>query len=67
MPYLNNCYNCKNHRTVPGDCHIQCNKPDPNMKGNLHGIVNGWFYYPFLFDPIWCDSNCNNFEAIKNE
>lgn len=51
-------------RTVPGDCHIQCVKPDRRMTGEPHGIIQGWFYYPFLFDPIWKTKQCDNFEAI---
>lgn len=61
---LNNCYNCKHHKTVPGNCHIQCVKPDVNMTGNLHGISHGWFYYPLIFDPIWATSKCKNYDPI---
>mgnify|MGYP001574115623 CR=1 FL=1 len=59
----NNCYNCINMREVPGECHIQCVKPDPHMKGNLHGIRKGWFFYPLLFDPVWMEKKCDNYEA----
>ena len=56
------CYSCKNKHNIPGDCHIGCSKPDPNMTGNPHGISNGWFFYPFNFDPIWMTKKCSNYE-----
>lgn len=27
-----------------------------------HGILNGWFYWPYNFDPVWLLS-CKGFEA----
>lgn len=59
---MNDCYLCKHKRDVPGNTHISCANPDPCMKGNSHGIKNGWFLYPFLFDPIWKETKCDNFE-----
>jgi len=32
------------------------------MVGNLHGIKNGWFFYPLLFDPTWKEVMCKNYE-----
>ena len=32
-----------------------------NVKGNQHGIKNGWFNYPFNFDPTWLEE-CDGFE-----
>jgi hypothetical protein len=31
------------------------------IKGDPHGIRNGWFNWPYNFDPIWLE-NCNGFE-----
>jgi hypothetical protein len=31
------------------------------VKGNPHGFTNGWFNWPFNFDPIWLES-CNGFK-----
>jgi hypothetical protein len=59
------CKDCANKRNVPGDCHVQCVKPDGNMTGNQHGIRNGWFMYPLLFDPIWATKKCDNFESVN--
>ena len=60
----NDCYNCKNSREVPGNAHIKCVKPDADMVGNEHGIKKGWFMYPLLFDPVWMEKECSNFESV---
>ncbi len=62
MKLETNCYKCKYKQTVPGNAHIMCTKPDPKMTGDPHGIRNGWFIYPVLFDPIWRTKECDNFE-----
>ena len=63
MPNANEgrCYRCAHKRSVPGDAHIQCTNPDPAMVGNEHGIRNGWFVYPWVFDPVWMEKRCDNF------
>ena len=62
MKLYEQCHKCKYMRTVPGNCHIQCVNPDPNMTGNPHGIRKGWFIYPLLFDPVWGEKECANYE-----
>ena len=62
----NNCYQCKHKRSVAGNAHIKCVKPDVDMTGNEHGIRSGWFMYPILFDPTWCTSKCKNFEPSES-
>ena len=64
---MDECYYCKYKQEVPGNCHIRCAKPDANMKGDPHGIKNGWFIYPALFDPVWKEKLCDNFEEIGAE
>lgn len=59
---MNECYDCIHKRSVPGNAHIRCAKPDKQMTGDSHGIRNGWFIYPLLFDPTWKTKDCNNFE-----
>lgn len=59
------CYHCSHKREVPGNCHISCSNPDKEMEGNPHGIQNGWFIYPLLFDPVWKEKKCRNFEKCK--
>jgi len=60
--YMNECHFCEHKRSVPGNCHIECAKPDPEMKGHPQGIRNGWFMYPPLFDPTWKAGPCSNYE-----
>ena len=57
-----NCYECKHKRNVPGNAHIMCMKPDPDMTGDPYGIQNGWFVYPVVFDPVWKTKICSNHE-----
>ena len=35
------------------------------VKGNPHGIKNGWFMHPLNFDPVWLEE-CNGFEAKQS-
>jgi hypothetical protein len=55
------CYTCVYKRTIPGDCHISCAKPDPMVQGHAHGVRMGWFDYPYNFDPIWIERPCSNY------
>lgn len=59
---MSECYQCKHKRNVAGNAHIGCANPDPEMTGSEHGIKNGWFFYPFLFDPVWKEKRCKNFD-----
>lgn len=63
----NECYMCIHQHDVPGNAHIKCAKPDPEMTGNEHGIKQGWFIYPALFDPVWKEKDCANFEEDDDE
>jgi len=43
-------------------------KTELNIKGNPQGIKNGWFFWPFNFDPTWLEE-CDGFEskeAVEN-
>jgi len=62
-----NCYVCKHKVDVPYNSHISCSKPDIKMRGNAHGIKNGWFVYPLLFDPVWGTKECSNFESSVSQ
>ena len=37
-----------------------------NIKADLHGIRNGWFFWPNNFDPAWL-INCDGFEQKEKE
>jgi hypothetical protein len=61
---MTECRSCQYRRTIPGDMHISCANPDPEMTGNEHGIRKGWFFYPWCFDPVWKTKDCANFEQV---
>ena len=59
------CVACVHMRTIPGDAHIQCGKPDKSMEGAERGVSQGWFNYPWNFDPVWKLKLCKNFKKAK--
>lgn len=63
-----NCYRCIYRRSVPGDCHSACANlsTGPTIKGSMHGVRNGWFFWPFNFDPIWLEA-CGGFEPEQQK
>jgi hypothetical protein len=62
MSQRNACYDCVHRRDIPGDCHSSCANRVAKVTGSAHGIRNGWFCWPFNFDPTWLES-CDGFEA----
>ena|SRR3990167_397434 len=36
------------------------------IKGNPHGIANGWFNHPINFDPVWLEE-CDGFEKVEKK
>jgi len=61
------CWSCDHKRAVPGNAHIRCVNPPPKMTGHEHGVVNGWFNFPWLFDPTWKTKLCTNYTATREE
>lgn len=41
---------------------IEASNGEITVKGNQHGIENGWFMHPLNFDPVWLEE-CNGFES----
>ncbi len=41
---------------------IQAGIDKLGIKANYHGIKNGWFNFPFNFDPVWLEE-CKGFTA----
>jgi len=35
-----------------------------HIEGNPHGIANGWFGWPFDFDPTWLEK-CDGFDRLS--
>ena len=63
-PAKPDCYECQHRNNIPGNAHSSCANPFAKVTGNEHGIINGWFYWPWNFDPIWLTS-CTAFTPIK--
>lgn len=60
------CYTCIHRRTIPGDTHSSCAAPTGTIvQGDAHGVKNGWFIYPYNFDPIWL-IECNGYTPKPN-
>lgn len=48
-----NCHTCQHKRMVPGSNHVSCSKKNLLYSAEQHGIDNGWFNFPYDFDPAW--------------
>lgn len=59
----NECWECSYRREVPRRAHIKCAKPSLEVRGSEYGKRMGWFFYPLVFDPVWKECLCPNFEA----
>lgn len=57
------CYNCIFRNDLPGNAHSSCSNHYAKVTGNEHGKRNGWFFWPYNFDPVWLES-CTGFEII---
>jgi hypothetical protein len=60
------CYKCVHRLNISGDAHSRCNNFQAKIKGNDHGIRNGWFRWPLNFDPIWLIS-CDGFSGKQED
>lgn len=60
------CYGCGYRQEIPGDTHISClfdwrrGSLDGILApgGNRHGIIKGWYNFPFNYDPTWMAEEC---------
>jgi hypothetical protein len=57
-----NCYECVYRKGVPGDAHSECSNKEADVIGYSYGAKQGWFTWPYNFDPTWLVS-CNGFEG----
>lgn len=65
------CYGCVHRQNVPGGAHSACNNSEAEVRADFHGVKNGWFLWPYNFDPVWlieCSGfkEKNNGEGMKN-
>lgn len=61
---INACYKCRYRGTLPGNRHSRCTHPNKNdieVIGDKYGKSQGWFMWPFNFDPTWLVS-CSGFK-----
>lgn len=66
-----NCHKCIHSRSNMhvNSAHIQCvfywanykKKKYLHPKGSEHAIKNGWWDFPYDYDPIWMEEDCPNF------
>jgi len=45
---------------------ISIHPPELKIRGHPTGIKNGWFNYPFNFDPTWLE-NCEGYKSNQVE
>ncbi len=57
------CWTCRHRYNIPNNAHIGCSSPNPDMQGKAYGKANGWFEYPFCFDPVWKLTTCPHHEV----
>lgn len=67
-----NCWSCAYKRSIPGNAHIRCafawHKSEFMMPtGQPHGVKNGWFHFPFNYDPRWMASQCKAWSEDRDE
>lgn len=57
------CKGCAYREPIPGDAHSRCVYRWPSVAamppGSPHGIRNGWYAFPFNFDPVWGPDTCD--------
>lgn len=58
------CYKCCHRQPILGDTHSSCSAVTANVLGHANGIKQGWFHWPWNFDPAWL-LQCDSFKAKK--
>lgn len=53
----------QDNKEEESELYIDCNF---SIKFNTRAVRKGWFYFPFLFDPIWLKS-CSGFIEKEKE
>lgn len=61
-----NCYTCVHRKEIPFSAHSTClffwkNKKNPTVEPlqfKQYGKDNGWFDFPYDYDPVWITSQC---------
>jgi hypothetical protein len=71
-PLKTNCHNCVNSRSnsFVNSAHIHCSLywsvfkkyKSSHPKGAEHAKENGWWDFPYDFDPLWMIEECRGYE-----
>ena len=71
------CQKCVYKRPVPDNAHVECvynwtraltdKKVTIIPLGHTHGVQQGWYMFPILFDPIWMVIKCQAASQIIDE
>lgn len=68
--HMNECYRCIHRSEIQGSVHSKCMNPSQSVahNGDEYGKKNGWFSYPYSFDPTWKGKElCQNFKEKEGE
>lgn len=61
------CKSCMFKRNVPGSAHVSCSRPSTGVVNvEQHGIDNGWFFFPFDYDPVWAEE-CTSYISKETD
>lgn len=71
MANKTNCCECKHSgsNSTMNSAHIHCsffwraghNSKSEHPEGVEHGVKNGWYDFPYNYDPIWMKEDCPQF------
>lgn len=61
----NECWDCGFKMKAKDGILLLCINPDRNMTGNIMGIRQGQFNYPYKFDPVWKNKLCSNWKKKR--
>lgn len=67
-----NCHKCVHSKSnaYVNSAHIQCirywsyykKRKDAHPKGAEHAIKNGWWDFPYDYDPVWMQEDCPGYQ-----
>ena len=59
------CYRCKYRQELTYDAHSSCSNKTAEVTGDQYGVNNGWFSWPWNFDPVWLET-CTGFSGKES-
>ena len=61
----NTCWNCAYKEDVPGSAHVKCMRAWSDVKPPKAKKTH-WYVFPFNFDPIWQEEECNGWAKERD-